>query len=254
MTTIATVDNSPTFDPVDWENVRAVYKKVHADFHVLTRPFGIQVSQETDRDLAHLICVIDSVDRCLDEIETGEQRKAFSEELLCYLSGKTDELFHPSILDELRERLGVLFRLICRRDIQARFCATVKSIFEETELKRQATSPAEMISHLKTEWRLTGVLTTLVLGQPNAKFEKFFYLCCEMMTAVDTIEDAKIDFESGQLTVPPSFGLYFRLVCVFLLPMPKLFWRFPDRLSLLRYAASFIRHEYFPARNPRESG
>jgi hypothetical protein len=98
-----------------------------------------------------------------------------------------------------------------------------------------------MIAELIAEWRSTGHLTVLMLGHKSTpQFERFFYLACEMMPAIDTIQDARFDFRTGQTAIRPTIGLYARLVGVFVFPLPRLIYYFPDRWSLFKYAFSFL--------------
>jgi hypothetical protein len=234
-------DRTLSDEPVDWYQVRSVYRKLHADFQVLTRPFGIRISRELDQDLAHLIGAIDVVDRELDGIEGADQRKAFGVALLRYLRGSAFAVDHDSDSIELVSRIRVLRRIIVRRKIQASFCKTVEEILRNTEAKRQSMNASQMIGHLITEWRSTGHLTVLFLGNHSTpEFEKFFHLACEMMPAIDTIQDARSDYRKGQMKIRPSIGFYLKLVAVLGLPLPKLFYLFPARWSLFKYAISFF--------------
>lgn len=184
--------------PVDWSNIRLVYKKLQDDFYRITEPFGISVSEETS-------------------------------------------------LDEVSRRMSILRTIIKKRGIQTEFCKTVESTLTRTEAKRAAKSERLMIDEMREEWRLTGHLTVLILRpESNAAFEKFFYLCCEMMTAVDMIQDAVSDYRQGQISVFPWPTLYLRLLAEFVLPMPKLIWRFPKPTGLIKYAASFLYEVYWP--------
>ena len=228
-------------ESVDWSHVRAVYRKLHTDFHVLTRPFGIQISNQRDRDLAHLIGAIDVVDRELDEIELAADRQLFGQSILDYLRGKTAEIAYERSTEELIFRLRVLRNLIVRREIQSSFCDTVQQILEHTEAKRQTIDPRQMIRHLTAEWRATGHLTVLVLGgQSTPAFERFFYLACEMMHSIDTMQDVRSDYRKRQVKVRPTIGLYARLIAEFVFPLPKLLFRFPARWDLFKYACSFL--------------
>jgi hypothetical protein len=227
---------------MDWVNVRAVYRKLQDDFHLLTEPFGIFVPDDRNLDLSQLIGAIDVVDRELDKIEIASEREVFISKVLCYLRGESAEL-NVSASVELLDRMAILREAIDRLGIRNEFCDTVQQVVDHGEAKRVATTDKEMIHHLVEEWRLTGVLPVLFLRELSTPaFEKFFYLCCATMPAIDMIQDARMDFRSGQISVRPSLGLYFKLARIFFGPLPKLMFLFlfPLPLTLVRYALSFV--------------
>jgi len=226
--------------PMDWTNVREVYKKLQDDFHLLTEPFGIFVPEDRNRDLSQLIGAIDVVDRELDGIEEAESRDIFVGEVLAYLRGKSSTV-NVEASRELTDRMAILRAAIERLGIQEKFCNTVKEVIDHGEAKRIADTDSEMIHHLVEEWRLTGVLPVLFLREfSNTKFEEFFYLCCATMPAIDMLQDARMDYRNGQIGVRPSIRLHLKLLKVFCSPLPKLVWLFPSPLTLIRYAMSFI--------------
>ncbi|MDB4766952.1 hypothetical protein OAG71_04610 [bacterium] len=243
------LDDLPAVAEIDWTNVRLVYKKMQDDFWLITSPFGIELDDQTCLYLAHLIGTIDSIDRTLDELPDLKQRVGFSQSLTDYLSGRTKTIESEFTSPEVNRRMENLRSAIILQDVQHEFCQTVTRVFAHTEAKRSATTEQKMISEMREEWRLTGRLTVLIMGaKTTADFEKFFYLCCEMMTAVDMIQDARDDYRNGQISVPPRISLYLRLMGEFLFPMPKLIWRFPRPLNLFRYTFSFLFHVYGPFR------
>jgi hypothetical protein len=226
--------------PMDWVNVRAVYRKLQDDFHLLTEPFGIFVPDDRNLDLSQLIGAIDVVDRELDTIEIASEREVFISKVLFYLRGESAEL-NVNASGELLDRMAILREAIDRLGIHGEFCDTVRKVVDHGEAKRVATTDKEMIHHLVEEWRLTGVLPVLFLRELSTPaFEKFFYLCCATMPAIDMIQDARRDFRSGQISVRPSLGLYAKLMKIFFCPLPKLLFLFPSPLTLVRYALSFI--------------
>lgn len=225
---------------MDWTNVRAVYRKLQDDFHLLTEPFGIFVPADRNLDLSQLIGAIDVVDRELDRIEAAADRESFVTNVLSYLRGNVDEL-NVVASKELMDRMAILREAIERLQIRSEFCDTVQKVVDHGESKRIAKSDKEMIHHLVEEWRLTGVLPVLFLRELSTPaFEKFFYLCCATMPAIDMIQDALMDYRTGQISVRPSIGLYFKLMKIFLGPLPKLLYLFPSPLTLVRYALSFV--------------
>lgn len=245
--TTASLPVSPTVPPVDWSNVRLVYKKLQDDFYRITEPFGISVLEETSLHLSHLIATIDSIDRNLDVLPERSERDEFSNALVVFLAGKTKKVESSVVTEEVQRRMHILRTVVETRGIQSDFCETVKTILVHTEAKRAARSEREMIDEMREEWRLTGHLTVLILRpESNDKFESFFYLCCEMMTAVDMIQDAISDYREGQISVFPWPTLYIRLLAEFIVPMPKLIWRFPKPSGLFRYAISFLYEVYWP--------
>ena len=227
-------------EPMDWLKVRSVYRKLHTDFQALTSPFGIVIPDHLDRDLARLIGAIDVVDRELDQIDSASDRQLFGESLLRFLRNQSPALEFEPASDELISRMHGLRSMVVRKTIHAPFCKTVEKILGHTEAKRQANSQHQLISHLVAEWRMTGHLTVLVLGDKStSEFESFFYLACEVMPAIDTIQDARMDYKAGQIRVRPGIGFYARLIGMFVLPLPKLLYRFPARWTLVKYAFSF---------------
>lgn len=226
--------------PMDWTNVRKVYKKLQDDFHLLTEPFGIFVPEDRNLDLSQLIGAIDVVDRELDRIDEAEGREIFIGDVLKWLRGQSAEL-NVAASEELSDRMTILKEAIERLGIQEKFCNTVQEVIQHGEAKRLAETDEDMIHHLVEEWRLTGVLPVLFLREfSTPKFEKFFYLCCATMPAIDMLQDARMDYRSGQIGVRPSIRLHLKLLKVFCVPLPKLVWLFPSPLTLVRYAISFI--------------
>ncbi|MFK7765663.1 MAG: hypothetical protein AB8B55_00370 [Mariniblastus sp.] len=244
---IAANQATPTNKPeMDWHNIRPVYQKLQTDFHVLTEPFGIFPSDEKNLDLSNLIGAIDVSDRALDVIVCLERRKQFSDKTIEFLAGPCEEAFEFfdefALTNEFHDRIGKLKSIIIRLEIQAEFCKKSNQVFEYTEAKRQANSQGEMIRNLVAEWECTGHLPVLILGELSTpKFEKFFFLACSMMPAIDMVQDARADFETGVIRVRPSVLLYLRLLAIFLVPAPLLLWRFPAPLNLIKYAISFLR-------------
>ena len=239
-----------TMQAVDWTGIRAVYRKMNEEFYLITEPFGISVDEKLNVDLGNLIAAIDVVDRTLDTIDEKAEREAYAAATVEFL--KSDAPLKSiagfplkRLTDELETRLNKLRDIIRRGDIQDKFADTIEATFFHTEAKRSATKVTEMIHHLVTEWSLAGQLPVIILGdKTTAKFERFFNLCCEMMPAVDMILDAQADYQEGQLSVRPSLAMYARLFLLFALPMPKLFWRFPKPLNLVRYTFTFLNHVY----------
>ena len=178
---------------MDWSNVRGVYRKLQDDFHLLTEPFGIFVPADRNLDLSQLIGAIDVVDRELDTIDAARDRESFITNVLSFLRGETAEL-NVADSEELVNRMWILREAIERLGIQSAFCDTIQQVIDHGEEKRVAQTNKEMIHHLVEEWRLTGVLPVLFLRQLSTpEFEKFFYLCCATMPAIDMIQDARMD-------------------------------------------------------------
>ena len=235
-------DNSVFVRPtaMDWRNVRDVYRKLQDDFHLLTEPFGIYVPADRNLDLSQLIGAIDVVDRELDKIENASDREGFIVNVLEYLRADSSNL-SVAASEELFERMAILREAIERLGIRKEFCDTVRKVVDHGEAKRVAATNEEMIHHLIEEWRLTGVLPVLFLRELSTPaFERFFYLCCATMPAIDMLQDARMDYRNGQIGVRPSIWLHLKLLKVFCTPLPKLLFLFPAPLTLLRYALSFI--------------
>ena len=237
---IEAIPGSGSATLMDWTNVREVYRKLQTDFHLLTEPFGIFVPEDRNADLSQLIGAIDVVDRELDGIELAADREVFISTVLAYLRGDALKLEVDSSR-ELLDRMKILREAIERLKIRKQFCDTVREVVNHGEAKRLARSNDEMIDHLVEEWRLTGVLPVLFLREYSTPaFEKFFYLCCATMPAIDMLQDARMDFRDGQISIRPTLQLHWKLLKVFCCPLPKLLWLFPSPMTLMRYALSFV--------------
>lgn len=235
-----TPDNFVAPLEMNWSNVRAVYRKLQDDFHLLTEPFGIFVPDDRNLDLSQLIGAIDVVDRELDTIDDAIDRDVFIAQVLGFLRGESAQLSIDGS-KELLDRMAILREAIERLEIQTEFCDAVQKSVDHGESKRIATTNVEMIHHLVEEWRTTGMLPVLFLRELSTPaFEKFFYLCCATMPAIDMIQDASMDYRRGQISVRPTVGLYFQLMKIFFSPLPKLMFLFPSPLTLVRYAMSFV--------------
>ena len=109
---------------------------------------------------------------------------------------------------------GCLFlkEAIHRLGISTKFCDTVADVVDHGEAKRVAKTESEMIGHLVEEWRLTGMLPVLFLGDlSNDDFEEFFFECCAAMPAIDMLQDARRDFREGQITIRPTIWTTFAI-------------------------------------------
>lgn len=241
-------------DPIDWANVRLIYKKLQDDFHLITEPFGIRLSEQENLHLSHLIATIDSIDRALDPIPEAANRAQFANALIEYLKCDQRKIESDFATEEICQRMSNLRNVVIQTGCRDAFADTVTKVFEHTEAKRLATNSQDLIYHLKEEWRLAGHMTVLVMGsQTNPSFEKFFYLCCEMMTSVDMIKDAASDYSTGELALEPNLNLYGRLLSEFLLPLPKLIWRFPKPTNLVKYAVGFLFDVYIRRERSEDS-
>ena len=98
---------------IDWSQVRSVYRKLHTDFHVLTKPFDIEISGQMNQDLAHLISLIDAVDRDLDELSVLADRQTFGQAVVAYLKSDRETIETTTVSAELALR-PELFKRNCR--------------------------------------------------------------------------------------------------------------------------------------------
>ena len=208
-----------TVNPIDWVNIRLIYKKLQDDFHLITAPFGIHLTDSENINLSHLIATIDSIDRVLDPLPNAADRASFANALTDYLKHNSDRIESEFANEEICRRMRNLRNVVSLVGCQEDFVATVTKVFEHTEGKRLAENSIDLIYHLKEEWRLAGHMTVLIMGnKTNSRFENFFYLCCEMMTSVDMIKDAASDYAKGELNLKPNLALYGRLLTEFLGP------------------------------------
>ena len=232
-------------EAIDWTNVRAIYKKLQDDFHLITEPFGILLSDADNLHLSHLIATIDSIDRVLDPLPVSEDRANFADALLNFLRSDVDEVSSDFATSEIQARIKNLRNALIACGTRNEFVDTAAKVFYHTEAKRTATTSNDLVDHLKEEWRLAGHMTVLMMaGKTNPRFERFFYLCCEMMTSVDMVKDAASDFRKGELAFQPNLRFYLRLIREFLVPLPILIWRFPKPQNLVRYAFGFLKDVY----------
>jgi hypothetical protein len=228
--------------PFDWQGVRPVYRALHAQFWRLTEPFSLPITDDLSRDLAVQIAAMDAVDEELDELsdEVIRRRFCFQVEgvLLADDQGAVPSEFGP----QLTRRLKDLREVLLRRGIERPFTRIVSEIFALSERKRESRSLAGFLEIVEREWELAGRLPLLIMGEySNPRFESFILRVCCTMHLVDTLLDARQDYQAGLLSVRPGLWFACSLMLRLLGRVPSLLLRFPRPLCLIRYAFAMAR-------------
>jgi len=214
---------------IDWNSVRGIYKKLSDEFHVLTEPFKVQLSNELKLQLDHLIIAIDGVDNTLDELAAAAVRNSLSSEMIEFLSDNRSIFSHPQAEDTLRGKLNTLKIILSQIDNKSGFIQATKDILNFTELKRHTTDPNQLIELVVKEGTATAQL----------EFRSFFTQLCELMGIVDLIFDLRSDYNNKLISIKPSLNLYLRLIRISASRGLRLIRAFPKKLSFLKYCTKF---------------
>jgi len=197
---------------IDWNSVRGIYKKLSDEFHVLTEPFKVQLSNELKLQLDHLIIAIDGVDNTLDELAAAAVRNSLSSEMIEFLSD----------------------------DNKSGFIQATKDILNFTELKRHTTDPNQLIELVVKEGTATAQLPlSILIDSSTHEFRSFFTQLCELMGIVDLIFDLRSDYNNKLISIKPSLNLYLRLIRISASRGLRLIRAFPKKLSFLKYCTKF---------------
>ena len=243
-------ERTETDEPVNWIPIRSVYRKLHTDFHVLTNPFGIRISHQLNRDLAHLIGAIDCVDRELDGLDEAAHRQSFGKSLIRYLRGESPALAVKPAKIELVSRLQVLRTVILApRDSKfvLRYGRKDPGAHRgETSIVRQTSNDLPPDYRMEVDRPFKRFYCLAPKARPISR--RFFYLACEMMPAIDTIQDARSDYQQGQIRIRPSIGLYTRLSAMFVFSVTQIAVSFSGALELVQICVFISYRRYGESR------
>ncbi len=226
--------------PLDWRQVRPIYKKLSDEFHILTTPYGISLSERRKKMLDHLILSIDAVDQYVDEMPAKKDRDELTESIKNSLRDTTSAWDHPLASIELAHHISILKQIVEELGIQSRFAKAAARIFYYTETKRHTTNYQELIRLVKKEGYATAELPLSIMGiDPSHPFALFFRTLCMLMGIADLVIDAYSDHRANYIKVRPSPHLYITLIGITIKEGLGLIWRFPAKLSFMMYCIRF---------------
>lgn len=231
--------------PIDWRGIRREYFKVWADFPLIAKPFGITLSDQQMNSLGHMLVAMDLIDSAIDREPNQQMRQRHCEAVLLWMMDKSERYQLPIQLDE--DRLSALRQIIRHHHIETRFLGAAESVFHASERKRNSTRAFELIRNLIVEGHSAADMTIQILGpNTNAGLNEFLQRIMRIGTIVDTLLDARDDFERGILKLAPGGVFRLRLSAAIARQLPGLVFGFPDRLLLWRYCVSYTKVELAP--------
>ena len=232
--------SSSSLPPVDWHNVRPIYKKLSDEFSVLTDPYKIVMTKEQKLKLDHLILSIDVVDQYIDEMPHKEERDLLTTSIKESLRQKGTIWSHPLASAKLEKNITILKQIVQDLGIQSRFAKAASRIFSYTEEKRHTPHRKALIQLVQKEGYATSELPLAVMQvSPDHPFAGFFSRLCMIMGIADLIVDARSDYRTKYIVARPSPLLYFHLVGIVLYEGLRLIWQFPYKISFLLYCIRF---------------
>ena len=226
--------------PVDWTDIRPIYKKLSEEFHVLTDAYALQLVGETKVKMDHLILAIDQVDKCIDEISSEGDRVAAMDFLIDYLKDKINGIEHPMFSPKLKAIMPTIKLIIHQEEIVDEFIKAVTDIFNYTEKKRYVKTNEALIELVSKEGIATArlPLSFMKVGL-DEPFAKFFTQLCLLMGIMDLIVDARDDYKQQIISVKPNLGLYFSLFKKLCSGGFSALWQFPRTLKFIAYCTKF---------------
>lgn len=229
-----------TLPPPDWSAVRPIYQKLSDEFHVLTKPYGVQPDERTTVMLDHLILGIDAIDRVIDTTPSRADRDTIAASILTYLRGDSDTWRCPVESPELQHHVEIIKKIIVEMGVGQRFSAAVEKIFDHTEKKRHVQDSAALIKHVLQEGMSTAELPLSIMQvAATHPFAAFFCRLCMLMGIADLIVDARRDYRLGYIVVRPRLRLYIKLHIVLISEGLRLLWNFPRKWQFLQYCIRF---------------
>ena len=224
----------------DWTQVRAIYKKLSDDFHVLTDPYGLEISPDQKLMLDHLILVIDAVDKVVDELPEKDQRDDLTKSIMEFLRAPDSKWDHPLTNALFAKKVSNLKRIVQHADIKPRFLDAAEKIFHYTEVKRHTKSRKELLQYILMEGKATAELPLSIMqAPPDHPFSIFFTRLCSLMGIADLVIDARSDYKLKYITYKPNPGLYLKLNWMLIREGAGIFFSFPKPLRFLVYVLKF---------------
>jgi hypothetical protein len=231
--------------PIDWREIRREYFKVWADFPVITKPFGITLSQRQINSIGHMLVAMNLIDLAIDREPNQQTRLQLCESVLGWMAEKGDWYRLPQQFDQVR--LTSLRNIIHRYNIESQFLTAAASVFRASECKRNSTTASDLIANLIEEGQSAAEMTIQILGSnTNPGLCKFLQRIMRIGTIVDTLLDAEDDFQQGILRMTPGQVFRWRLKFAIARQLPGLVFGFSDRSLLWRYCLSYTRADLTP--------
>lgn len=225
---------------LDWSAVRAIYRKLSDEFHVLTDSYKVSLSARRKIMLDHLIIAIDKVDQSIDEIPDKLDRDELTECMLSFLENDQKEFGNRLATDSLSQNMNVLKLIVHELGVQGRFILAVAKIFKYTEEKRHTNNAEQLIALVQKEGAATAELPLSIMQVPaDHPFAYFFNNLCKMMGIADLIVDARSDYRDNYIALKPSLLLYFNLSWILVKEGVRLIWNFPRKLRFIIYCVKF---------------
>jgi hypothetical protein len=217
--------------------VRPIYQAFCVELPRLTEPYGIELSQATQCELAILIRAMDSIDRELDSTLETDKRQMLSSSIIAFLRGDESSAIAERLGRNLTEQLAHLRNTVRQRGIGDEFAKAAQAVLVATEAKRWALTTSDFLRCLELEWRLVGELPLQILGaQTPQSFRQYFLNLCGAMYPIDTIPDMWDDYRRGQIAIRPSWWLAAVMACRLGCRLPKLVLTFPRPWRIIGYA------------------
>ncbi len=223
-----------------WDGVRHIYKKLSAEFHVLTNAFDLKIQPQTKIYLDHLIIAIDEVDDCIDSIPEKSKRDAICDSLLNFLVNDSVEWSHSEASPSLAKKVKHLKMSIQQSNASTLFHESARWIFHFTEEKRHTLKQEELLDFVIKEGEATAQLPLSILGiTADQNFGLFFTNLCKIMGVADLIFDARKDYKQGLIAFRPNISLYLNLLQHLIKGGWNLFISIPHKFRFLHYCLKF---------------
>ncbi len=224
----------------EWSKTRALYKKLSDEFHVITKPFGIELSADRSLMLDHLILTIDELDGYLDEIPDKKDRDLLTASIISFLDGEGAEWNFDSVEESLRERIIRLKSIILHCGVKDRFIIAASDIFRYTEEKRHTETYRDLKHLIIQEGISTSELPMSLMGvDAKSDFGRFFKSLCSLMGIADLVMDFRADYGAKYIRVKPNVLFYVNLIFMLSLSGFKLIFNFPKPIQFTAYCFRF---------------
>ena len=214
---------------------RPEYVRMGSDFERIARAFGLELEPAVCADVRLLAACIDCVDRAIDGIREGDERRGVAATIIEALRTGDGALIGDG---ELRAGVMALYGIIARRGITGEVVQLAEDALDNTEKARTCTSREEYVARTVREGRLTVSMALLVGGRiHDDSFRRFMLAVAEAANLVDKLVDARGDAARGEISLAPSIGLHARLAAEVLRRLPALVRLHPAPVSLLAWSA-----------------